>query len=236
MKKLEDINQDFPDLLRKPIAFSKTFQTSVTSKAKFDKFDFDDYANECITLEKHNFEKVFLDLGERKTNYNAYLAKYEKLISTELGKAGSEKIAQDRFNKVEQQLFKKRKLREQLNRVHIFFIVTYTSPKGRNHYKKKAVWNDVKLAQGFSEAIKRAEKRSSEEFQRSLERNKMTSALRYKIIKRDGKRCRHCGRSPQDGITLHVDHIVPISKGGKTVENNLQTLCADCNLGKSDRY
>ncbi len=32
----------------------------------------------------------------------------------------------------------------------------------------------------------------------------------------------------------HIDHIKPWSKGGETVLENLQTLCATCNLGKSN--
>lgn len=40
----------------------------------------------------------------------------------------------------------------------------------------------------------------------------------------------------QDGVKLHVDHIVPVSRGGKSVMGNLQTLCEDCNCGKGNRY
>lgn len=64
------------------------------------------------------------------------------------------------------------------------------------------------------------------------ERAKMTSTLRYEVIKRDGYRCRACGFSVKDGARLHVDHIQPVSKGGKSERKNLQTLCAACNLGK----
>jgi len=67
---------------------------------------------------------------------------------------------------------------------------------------------------------------------RKAEREQMTPALRYKVIKRDGHRCRSCGIGVQDGAHLHVDHIVAISNGGRTRENNLQTLCSSCNLGK----
>ncbi|WP_349257294.1 HNH endonuclease [Novimethylophilus sp.] len=48
--------------------------------------------------------------------------------------------------------------------------------------------------------------------------------------------CCACGASPAIslGVELHVDHIVPWSKGGETVLENLQTLCSMCNLGKSN--
>ena len=60
-------------------------------------------------------------------------------------------------------------------------------------------------------------------------------ALRFNVLDRDGGVCCVCGRSRHDGITLHVDHIKPFSLGGLTTLDNLQTLCADCNIGKSNR-
>jgi rubredoxin len=69
----------------------------------------------------------------------------------------------------------------------------------------------------------------------SEERAKMTPAMRWDVIKRDGWRCRACGFSVQDGAHLHVDHIQPVSKGGKTTPGNLQTLCSVCNMGKRDQ-
>ena len=60
--------------------------------------------------------------------------------------------------------------------------------------------------------------------------------LRYKILVRDKHICQCCGAKASDGIQLHVDHIKPVSKGGTNDFENLQTLCRDCNLGKSDSY
>lgn len=67
------------------------------------------------------------------------------------------------------------------------------------------------------------------------QRRLMTDSLRYDILVRDGFRCKICGASAADGVKLHVDHILPVSKGGKTVESNLRTLCERCNLGKSNK-
>jgi hypothetical protein len=65
------------------------------------------------------------------------------------------------------------------------------------------------------------------------EREKMTAAMRYAVIKRDAYRCRACGFAVQDGAHLHVDHIVAVANGGMTEMGNLQTLCTTCNLGKA---
>ena len=67
------------------------------------------------------------------------------------------------------------------------------------------------------------------------QRNLMTASLRYDVLRRDGFRCQICGASASDGALLHVDHIIPVSKGGKTEFSNLRTLCDRCNLGKGDK-
>lgn len=60
--------------------------------------------------------------------------------------------------------------------------------------------------------------------------------LRFKVMVRDHFKCCKCGKSPatDPSVVLHIDHIYPYSKGGETIMENLQTLCSDCNLGKSD--
>lgn len=60
--------------------------------------------------------------------------------------------------------------------------------------------------------------------------------LRWHVLQRDRFTCCACGASPAltPSVELHVDHIIPWSKGGGTVLENLQTLCAVCNLGKSN--
>lgn len=58
--------------------------------------------------------------------------------------------------------------------------------------------------------------------------------LRFRVFQRDRFKCIACGRSPAThlAVVLHADHIVAVALGGKTVIENLQTLCESCNLGK----
>lgn len=60
--------------------------------------------------------------------------------------------------------------------------------------------------------------------------------LRYKVLKKDAFKCVACGRNANDGAKLHIDHKTPFSLGGLTELNNLQTLCSDCNISKSNKF
>ena len=66
----------------------------------------------------------------------------------------------------------------------------------------------------------------------------ISDRLRFSILLRDGFRCQSCGSSPlsSPGTELHVDHIIPWSKGGETLPDNLQTKCKRCNLGKGNVF
>ena len=64
-----------------------------------------------------------------------------------------------------------------------------------------------------------------------LAKKRIPYRLRAEVLLRDSARCRRC-RTP---IRLEVDHIIPVSKGGKTEESNLQTLCRRCNRRKWKR-
>jgi hypothetical protein len=66
-------------------------------------------------------------------------------------------------------------------------------------------------------------------WQDRLASRRVPDSMRAAVLVRDGGRCRRC----RSAINLEMDHIVPISKGGKTEESNLQTLCRRCNSAKS---
>ena len=69
-------------------------------------------------------------------------------------------------------------------------------------------------------------------------KSKEWRALRVKALVNQGRKCCLCGRTPKDGVILHVDHIKPRSKYPELELKlrNLQILCEDCNLGKSNKY
>ncbi|MEN1974666.1 HNH endonuclease [Cellulomonas sp. P4] len=62
----------------------------------------------------------------------------------------------------------------------------------------------------------------------------MTARLRTLIKERDAHTCRSCGISvsQEPHLLLEVDHVIPVSRGGLSVPENLQTLCWRCNRAK----
>lgn len=59
-------------------------------------------------------------------------------------------------------------------------------------------------------------------------RTRVPDSVRVAVFVRDGGRCRNCHSSNN----LELDHLVPVSKGGRSEESNLQTLCRRCNRRK----
>ncbi len=72
-------------------------------------------------------------------------------------------------------------------------------------------------------------------FQRN--RRAISLKLRTAVLKRDDEHCVKCGANPRidKSVKLEVDHIMPVSRGGSSAMENLQTLCFECNQGKKDR-
>lgn len=68
---------------------------------------------------------------------------------------------------------------------------------------------------------------------RVAERKTLSKKIRFEVLKRDKFTCQYCGKSAPD-VVLEIDHIKPVSKGGKNDIMNLVTSCKDCNRGKSN--
>lgn len=64
-------------------------------------------------------------------------------------------------------------------------------------------------------------------------RKNLTTRQRFAVLKRCGFACAYCGSRPPL-VVLHVDHVVPVSKGGTNAPENLVAACELCNQGKSN--
>jgi 5-methylcytosine-specific restriction endonuclease McrA len=57
---------------------------------------------------------------------------------------------------------------------------------------------------------------------------------RINVYTRDGFRCQYCGKK-RVMKSLNYDHVVPRSRGGLTIWENIVTCCIPCNLGKDNK-
>lgn len=67
--------------------------------------------------------------------------------------------------------------------------------------------------------------------ERRKEKPPVNETLRWAVFKRDGYKCKHCGKESH----LRADHVIPYSADGETTMENLQTLCHSCNSKKGTR-
>lgn len=65
-------------------------------------------------------------------------------------------------------------------------------------------------------------------------RKKISSSLRFEVLRRNKFCCSYCGKAAVDGHRLVIDHIHPLSKGGTNDIDNLTSSCEECNSGKGD--
>jgi 5-methylcytosine-specific restriction endonuclease McrA len=57
---------------------------------------------------------------------------------------------------------------------------------------------------------------------------------RFNVFLRDGFECQYCGDGfPTQDLTF--DHVIPRSRGGRTIWENVVTACGECNLIKGNR-
>lgn len=113
------------------------------------------------------------------------------------------------------------------------YIFEYVSAGGNSGQKTSITLNSPTidaLVQTLSERIR---------FRKSIagQRALMTTRLRNMIKERDNYTCKNCGISvhAEPHLLLEVDHIIPVSRGGMTEVENLQTLCWKCNRSKSNK-
>jgi len=113
------------------------------------------------------------------------------------------------------------------------YTFQYVSAGGNSSYKREIKLNIENLNKFVAYLNELVKFRKSVKGQRAL----MTSKLREEIKIRDNYTCKSCELSinKEKNLLLEIDHIIPLSKGGITSKNNLQTLCWRCNRSKGSK-
>lgn len=225
---LAQLNEEYRFSAYEPV---KSYVIQLDTKQKFDRYRLDDLLLDALENDRAFIQDSIACAQMNAEFYQDYTNRLRQLpawaapeLAEELG------IPFHRFQQYEKELFKSLLLRP----VHTFEIVCtkcYCSPQGRNRYIDKSAYTCTDILKGFELLAQRLQYQETAQYQRRL----MTDKLRRQIMQRDHFRCVLCGRDAQTS-RLEVDHIRPVSKGGKTVPENLRTLCFSCNRGKGASY
>lgn len=113
------------------------------------------------------------------------------------------------------------------------YVFEYISSGGNSSQKTTITLDNVAIEAIQRYLVEKMNYAKSAKAQRAL----MTNSLRDEIKVRDDYTCQNCGLSVYDEehLLLEIDHIIPVSKGGQSLPENLQTLCWQCNRTKSNK-
>lgn len=233
-RKLIDIRNE--EYVFKDISESYTLGINHDSKQSFDRFNFEEHLRHMLLLDDYK------DIAEALIHNQAMVDRFEGEKQSVLQEPAIvpenvlKVMSMEEFTEFERVLCETECSGVTPIKTTINLSSSYESPGGRNTYYDEKMFDTHEVISLYlDEREKRADKERMKEFvekQRAL----LTSSLRYDILQRDEFKCRLCGRNAGEGVELHIDHVQPVSKGGLTEEDNLRTLCKDCNLGKSDKY
>lgn len=201
------------------------------SKKDFDRVNLRDFLINCILENNEQYRGLIKKSKDNQENFQKYCGDFDSIMKETTEEDTTNYNKYSFFQKIEEQLCLKNK-KCPITSFGVRISKSYVSPKGRNFYQSSQTFSFDNVIACCGEAEKAIERRKTTQYQRGL----MTDSLRYDVMKRDGFKCVLCGATAGDGIKLHVDHIFPVSKGGKTELNNLRTLCDRCNLGKKAKY
>lgn len=218
-------------------------------KQKYKPYIYDCSRTVCDNARKQPFKYVCKYFGVKADEPT--LERFESALNdfsaAEDGKVALKKEREQIMHSIEEEVpflikkFSAKKLEKNLGFDEVDFTTLYF-PKyefryisaGGNTSTKYDIVMDIENLNRFVEFLSEKIKfKNSAAGQRAL----MTSKLRQHIKERDRFTCRYCGASisKEPNLLLEIDHIVPVSKGGLTTEENLQTLCWRCNRKKGSK-
>ncbi len=235
LKSLLIINKDFSFYTNiKNFDECHTYDNSIF----YNNISCEDFLIYQLQYKKCDIEKEIQKVKINKINYDKYCTKISEIKNLGEYVENDPKLNKSYLLKIENKLFSKNILKptidfnvkiilycskingdiyqkktENFSSEHILLLIKRLNNKNRNFYNDKGIWDSLCR----------------------VERGKVSNKMRFSIYQRDGYRCCICGRTERHDY-LEIDHIKPISKGGKSTYDNLQTLCRRCNKNKGDSF
>lgn len=169
-------------------------------------------------------------VGGVKPTCKACVSEYHK----ELHKKTYKKKPKEFFEEKQKALLERRLLREAIKakekKEKLERIAAELPIKIAEKKRKKREYNRKYRAE--NPGCRRIEKKNRKLKVRTS--GKLSAGIVKTLLEKQKCKCVVCKGSIKDGF--HIDHIIPIAKGGMNVDNNVQLLCPQCNMSKSDKH
>lgn len=233
VKELDDINKKYEfEVVSKTINLKKVFYNIVG----YNNFNPDLFLAEHLVENSQAFIGILESEKKQEKEYAKYLAAYNSVVSNAKQEDAERiKVPYSMYLNYEKDYYHA-KLKKIRFRVDFKVVWTIDNSNWKGEGKKVYTFQKAKdLFYAYYKQDINYESNSLHSDFVKRERALLTDSLRYDILRRDGFRCQICGATAKDGVKLHIDHIIPVSKGGKTEPQNLRTLCDRCNFGKRDK-
>lgn len=195
--------------------------------------NYNDYVEEWLIKQPNHYKNLV-------TEYNSTISKWEKTCTSYLQNCLFWKShREEQYDSIRRKV-----LSDEYKMFEFIFIRKQTRYRQVNYQKQSyTVNNEEKILEyTLSDIIEIDKKLKNINYETTMskwtnqnQRSLMTKALKSFVKKRDNYTCQMCGKYMPDEVGLHIDHIIPIKKGGKSVATNLQVLCDKCNLKKGKK-
>lgn len=228
LKQLEEINKQY-DFINIP---SMNMYNSYDNENMFSDITCKDYLTYQLVFDRNDVLKAMEDTLDNKKRYEEYNRQIKSTCV--FGQYDCEKILKNKakLDKIEKKIFNE-KIKHPTVKFFIVVELALTAINGYDRDSKVDIFHPAEIKDIIKRlSYKRGYFYLDNEIWQSIcrvERGKVSNKMRFAIYERDNYRCQICGRSTDD---LEIDHIIPISKGGKSTYSNLQTLCHRCNARK----
>jgi len=229
LRALEEINSryDFS-----PIPSQDILMSEYDNVVFYDNIDPKDYLTYQLIYRKSEILSAIKDANKNLTLLQAYQSETNKIQC--FGEYDSNKVPKNRKKllKMEKALFEKTQKTAVPFSVVVKIVLTNINGRYKSH--KSEVFDSNVII----DIINRLDNKNDDFYLDTeiwdsickVERGKVTNKVRFAVYQKYNHRCAKCGSTKN----LEIDHIFPISKGGKSNFDNLQVLCHECNLKKSN--
>lgn len=221
LKELDRINQRYSFTITKNIIYTNEYDN-------YDYFDLIsplDYLIYQLVENKEEYIKEKRKVLENLNQYDLYLADINELAQNQYDV--NTNLNPHKLGILEKELAK-RKMKKPKTTLIISVELSYKNENKYQAFSIKEIDDIIEQINNNCDGYY-----NNKEIFNSLcrvERGKVTNAIRKSIYERDNYKCLKCGKMND----LEIDHIIPISKGGKSTMDNLQTLCHKCNKAKGN--